>query len=88
MDLLQSNSNSTFSDEVRMKKQQVKDQDLDDTCSLTASDFEVLNSENFFDKINDAFQATSLNRNSIHDTKQSRNHSNKNHEDFSKNNIA
>lgn len=29
----------------------------DETQSLTASDFEVLNSENFFDKINDAFLA-------------------------------
>ena len=29
--------------------------DLDDSQSLTASDFEVLNSENFFDKINDVF---------------------------------
>jgi hypothetical protein len=28
---------------------------LDDSQSLTASDFEVLNSENFFDKINDVF---------------------------------
>jgi hypothetical protein len=29
---------------------------MDDSSSLTASDFELLNSECFFDKFNDAFQ--------------------------------
>jgi hypothetical protein len=29
--------------------------DMDESSSLTASDFELLNSENFYDKFNDAF---------------------------------
>ena len=31
------------------------DEDMEDSQSLTASDFDVLNKENFFDRINDAF---------------------------------
>ena len=38
-----------------MKNGVVEGVDQEDTQSLTASDFEVLNSENFFDKINDVF---------------------------------
>jgi hypothetical protein len=37
--------------------------DMDESSSLTASDFELLNSENFFDKFNDVFQQTINNRN-------------------------
>jgi hypothetical protein len=35
------------------------DNEEDSQTSLTASDFEVLNSENFFDRINDSFQVLS-----------------------------
>ncbi len=37
-----------------------RDSATDDSHSLTANDFEVLNSENFFDKVNDAYNAVSL----------------------------
>ena len=36
------------------------DEEIDDTQSLTASDFEVLNKENFFDRINDAFTHSAM----------------------------
>lgn len=48
-------SMSTYSDENAKKYELGEPEDQEDTQSLTASDFECLNSENFYDKINDAF---------------------------------
>ena len=52
------NSTRTSSDEVMKHKESgyAGEDQGEDSRSLTASDFEVLNSENFFDKINDALQ--------------------------------
>ncbi|CDW78394.1 zinc c2h2 type family protein [Stylonychia lemnae] len=54
-------SGSTLLDELQRDSMMNggKDEDFNDTQSLTASDFEVLNKENFFDRINDAFTFTS-----------------------------
>ena len=38
-----------------------KEEEFNETESLTASDFELLNKENFFDRINDAFSFTNKN---------------------------
>lgn len=56
------NSTRTSSDEVMKHKESgyAGEDQGEDSRSLTASDFEVLNSENFFDKINDALQSVSI----------------------------
>ena len=46
---------STNSEFMKDEESKLNDIDEDDSESLTASDFEILNSENFFDRINDAF---------------------------------
>ena len=56
---MHSMSLSTYSDDFKLTGENREEEFSDhesDSESLTANDFELLNSENFFDKINDAFQ--------------------------------
>lgn len=57
--MYKSNSSSTNIDDAKMETfREIEHYDDDDSISLTASDFELLNNEEFFERMTDVFQTS------------------------------